>query len=268
MSKAVAVKKEGGTALSVDVTGFEDFAGVGTENIRADDQTIPRLSILEGLSPELNKRDGAYVEGAAAGMIYDKITGTVVDGDEGIVVVPCYFRTYLAEWRPKALGGGFVGEYPIDDPIRKSAVRNDKNQDVLPNGNELVDTAEFYVLWLTEEGPQQRLITMTKTRLKKARKWNTLIMAQTGRTADGRMFRLPMMAVKYRLRTVGESKDSAHWNVWEPSKIGTVDRTNPDEEFAFQMGLAFAKAVGAGEVKGAREEQSIPSPDRDDDIPF
>lgn len=271
MAKGTELTEAKTTALSTDVSSFEEFAGLGTENIRAEDQTIPRLSILESLSPEVNKRDGAYIQGAEAGMILDKINGEVIDGDAGIVVIPCYFRTYLAEWRPKAAGGGYVGEYDIDDPIRKRVTRNAQNADVLPNGNELVDTAEFFVIVIhPTEGPQQRLITMTKTKLKKARKWNTLIMSQLEKGASGNLFKLPMMAVKYRLRTVPESNEKGSWFNWEPSKIERIDLSNADEKFIFDMGVAFAKAVGAGEVKVSRtrDDEPEPSHERDGDIPF
>mgnify|MGYP003673458225 FL=1 len=45
-------------------TSFEDFQGAGFHETQTDDYQIPFLRILAQLSPQVNKREGAYVEGA------------------------------------------------------------------------------------------------------------------------------------------------------------------------------------------------------------
>ena len=48
---------------------FEADADKGSQNMTQDDLALPFLKVLGQLSPEVNKRDGKYVEGAEPGMI-------------------------------------------------------------------------------------------------------------------------------------------------------------------------------------------------------
>ena len=57
------------------------------------------------------------------------------------------------------------------------AVKGDKGRDVMPNGNELQNTAQHYVLLLKEDGGyEQAVISMKSTQLKKSRRWNSMMM--------------------------------------------------------------------------------------------
>ena len=63
MSTEIAEKK----ATDVVVhQGFEELAGAGFSEVSTEDLAIPFLRILAQLSPQVNKREGAYVEGAEA----------------------------------------------------------------------------------------------------------------------------------------------------------------------------------------------------------
>ena len=65
-------KSEKGEVTEKKATGvavpsfFEDDAGAGFEHVTAEDLTVPRLKILQALSPEVNRADGKYVDGAVA----------------------------------------------------------------------------------------------------------------------------------------------------------------------------------------------------------
>ena len=54
------------TDVALTSTMFAEDAGSGLENVTSEDMAIPRLKILQALSPEVNKNDGKYVEGASA----------------------------------------------------------------------------------------------------------------------------------------------------------------------------------------------------------
>ena len=275
MAKENAVAVAGkSTAVSkvVDFNSFEDFANEGMEAVSAADLSIPYLRILAQLSPQVNKRDGAYVQGAEAGMIYNTVENTVFNGEEGVSVIPCYYRRVWVEWKPREKGGGFVGSYNVNDPISKTTYRNDTGKDVLPNGNILENTAEFYVLLLTQDGGVKRcLITMTASQLKKARKWVTQMQTRTGRGESGNVFVMPMMSGIYNLTTVEERNDKGSWFGWEVSFVETLDPKIPEEKALFEMGREFGASVRAGEVKIKQEVDDAPqvgSSKHDDDIPF
>ena len=71
----VANKKEGALATF----DMEADAQQGAQNISQEDLALPFLKILGQLSPEVNKRDGKYVEGAEPGKIINTVTNELYD---------------------------------------------------------------------------------------------------------------------------------------------------------------------------------------------
>ena len=269
----VAVKKSASSVVMID-DFFASYADAGLEDVTTQDLSIPYLRILAQLSPQVNKRDGAYVDGAEAGMIYNTVENAVYNGDEGVTVVPCYFRRVLVEWKPREKGGGFVATYNIEDPIRGTTYRDDRGQEVLPNGNLLTDTAEFYVLLLGPDGPSRCMITMTSTQLKKARRWVSQMKSMTARREDGSIYILPAMSHVWAMRSIQEKNDKGAWFGWDISKQYVLDpKHKPEDRELFLMGLEFAKSVGAGDVKvkpvaDTPAKATSGSSRHDDDIPF
>ena len=68
MTKEVATKKD---ALPTVYEGFEEFGDLGFSEVTSEDLAIPFLRILQAMSPQKNKRDGAYVDGAEEGMFFN-----------------------------------------------------------------------------------------------------------------------------------------------------------------------------------------------------
>ena len=64
----VAKKKESNIALA---SMFEQDGMSGMDNMGSEDFAMPFLRVLGQLSPETNKRDAKYVEGAEPGMIFN-----------------------------------------------------------------------------------------------------------------------------------------------------------------------------------------------------
>jgi len=84
------------TELAVPSAFMED-ANSGLENITSDDLTIPRLKILQALSPEVNKRDGKYVEGADAGDAINTVTSKLYNDENPLVVLPVSYKRLFLE---------------------------------------------------------------------------------------------------------------------------------------------------------------------------
>ena len=59
--EANITKRENAGALSTNL--FEADANKGSQNITQEDLALPFLKVLGQLSPEVNKRNGKYVEG-------------------------------------------------------------------------------------------------------------------------------------------------------------------------------------------------------------
>ena len=203
--------------------------------------------------------DGAYVEGAEAGMMFNTVANKAYDGEKGVTVVPCYYNRRFVEWAPREKGGGYFGSYHPDDPITNTTTKNERGEDILPNGNILTNTAQFFVIILDEDGPQRCLITMSSTQLKKARKWVTQMQALSGTKSNGESYTLPMMSHTYQLSTVAESNDKDN----KPN--------NPADHANFSMAVEFAKSVKAGEVEVKETAPTTPvdkGTPPDDDVPF
>tara|TARA_R100001369_G_scaffold40461_1_gene66487 strand:+ start:2767 stop:3576 length:810 start_codon:yes stop_codon:yes gene_type:complete len=269
MAKEVVEKQN----TELQLMSFEDASGMGFSEASTEDMSIPFIRILDKGSPQVNKRDGAHVEGAEAGSIYNTVSNEAYDGEKGVLVVPCYFNRRYIEWKPRDLGGGYMGSYLPTDPIVATTNKNDKNADVLPNGNTLVNTAQHFVLLVDQkaESFSRALITMSSTQLKKSRRWLTQMNALTAMGKSG-PYTLPMMSHSYTLGTVPEQNDMGSWFGWVINKHLTIDLGKSFERHLFEAGVAFAQSVQAGEVevKQSNPEQSTVNNGTEvkDDVPF
>ena len=109
MKQEIETKKSNLPQMSV----FEDDAGKGLGKLTQEDLALPFLKILGQLSPEVNKRDGKYVQGAEPGMIYNTVSGELHNGEKGIQVLPCFYKLEYVEWQNIGEGSGApVNIYP------------------------------------------------------------------------------------------------------------------------------------------------------------
>ena len=253
---AEVVKKQGGALVNAS---FEEMSGLGFAETTTQDMSIPFLRILGAQSPQVDESDGAYVEGAKGGMLYNTVTNTVTSGKEGMLVVPCYYNRRYVEWKPRTEGGGYVASYLPDDPIVPTAVRNDKNEEVLPNGNLLTNTAQHFVMLVEGDQYSRCLITMSSTQLKKSRRWLSQMNAMTAMGKNG-PYTFPMMSQFYTLTTVPEQNDLGKWYGWAIARERQLDLSNDFEKSLFDNAVAFAKSVEAGEVE-AKEVSPDPTPE-------
>jgi hypothetical protein len=153
------------------------------------------------------------------------------------------------EWKPREKGGGFVASHHADDPITKTTRRDDRGNEVLPTGNMLVNTYQFFVILLTEEGPQRCMIAMSSSQVTTAKKWNTTINSQTGRGANGNLYTMPIFSSVYQLSSVSQQNDKGSWFGWKVQREGVV--TDKD---IISLAVDFSKAIRAGEVQVKEDE--------------
>lgn len=260
MAKDVATKKD---TLPAAASAFEDYADVGFEDAGADAYSIPFLAILQSNSPQVKKSSGSYVAGAEEGSILNTVENVVYEGEKGVLVIPCAYRQGFVEWVPRDSGGGFVAEYSAAEAPRTT--RSADNRDLLPNGNELIDTRYHSVLVVDEETGQAFpvVIAMTRTQVKKSKRWMSVMQGIKLPRKDGKgLFTAPMFSHTYRLKTVPEQKDEYSWYNWEVTKADMV--TDPS---LIAQAKQFHDALRKGEVREAtdtlRTAEAV-----DDDIAF
>ena len=113
---------------------FEEDAAKGLGSIGQDDLALPFLKILGQLSPEVNKRDGKYVEGAEPGMIFNSVTGELYDGVKGLDVIPAFYKLEYIEWKDRGEGPGApVAIYDSSSDIMSKTKPDANYKDRLPN---------------------------------------------------------------------------------------------------------------------------------------
>jgi hypothetical protein len=240
----VATKKEGALAANI----FEADAAQGAQNISQEDLALPFLKILGQLSPEVNKRDGKYVEGAEPGKIINTVTNALYDE---VNVVPCHYKRQYIEWADRGTSTGApVAIHDADSDIISKTTRGKDYKDRLSNGNYLDNTANHFVLVLGDN-PQTALISMKSTQLKVSRKWNSMMMGIKMQGKNG-LFTPPTYSHIYKLSTVQMSNDKGTWFGWDVSKAGPVEDKN-----IYDMAKSFAVSVGKGEVEAKPENQEV-----------
>ena len=244
----VTEKKEGALAVNM----FEADANQGAQNIAQEDLALPFLKILGQLSPEVNKRDGKYVEGAEPGKIINTVTNALYDK---INVVPCHYKRQYIEWQDRGTSTGApVAIHDADSDIISQTTRGKDYKDRLPNGNYLENTANHFVI-LMGASPTTALISMKATQLKVSRKWNSMMMGIKLQGKNG-LFTPPTYSHIYTLKTVQMSNDKGTWFGWDVSKVGPVE-----DKSIYDIAKSFADTVGKGEVQakyGTEETKDSP----------
>ena len=244
----VATKKEGALATF----DMEADAQQGAQNISQEDLALPFLKILGQLSPEVNKRDGKYVEGAEPGKIINTVTNELFDS---IDVIPCHYKRQYIEWQDRGTSSGApVAIHDAGSDIVSQTTRGKDYKDRLPNGNYLENTASHFVI-LLGSSPQTALISMKATQLKVSRKWNSMMMGIKLQGKNG-LFTPPTYSHIYSLKTVQMSNDKGTWFGWDVSKVGPVE-----DRATYDIAKNFAETVGKGEVQakyGSEEKDNNP----------
>lgn len=246
------------------VTGFEEASSAA--------YAIPFLRILQDLSPQVKSKMAGFIKGAKPGQIFNTASKQLYDR---VRVIPCYFQQTHIEWKPRNSGGGgggFVAPHPAGTPLLARAVRDEKTgRNILPNGNELMDTRSHFVLVVNPDGSTEGcLIAMSSTGLKVSRTWMTqmkVACAPSKKYPRG----LPMFSSSYELWTEEQANEKGQWSNW------VVGNREPLESLElFEEAQRFASAAAEGskvkvdynEMRDEQhnEPQTAPPADLDNEI--
>jgi hypothetical protein len=240
----VAEKKTAGLPTNM----FEEDAAKGLGKIGQEDLALPFLKILGQLSPEVNKRDGKYVEGAEPGMIFNSVSGELYDGVKGIDVIPAFYKLEYIEWKDRGEGPGApVAIYDSSSDVMSKTKPDANYKDRLPNGNYIEKTASHFVI-ITGDSPSTALISMKSTQLKISRKWNSMMSGIKLKGKNG-LFTPASFSHIYRLKTTQMSNDKGTWFGWEVSKVGPIT-----DQQLYQQAKSFSESISKGAVKAKHGE--------------
>lgn len=234
----MASKKEVATQDSGTEIALPDFlqgakgGDRGREEVQSNDLVIPRLEIIQSLSPARDKKDPNYITGAEEAMIYNNVTRELLG--ESVEVIPVFYHKEYNIWKDRKAGGGFKGSF-------KTQVEAEVALNALPDGTscEVLDTPTFFCLLVGENGSlSEVVISMTKSKAKVSRKWNSLI----------RLANLDSFAKSYILSTVQDQNNAgeSYYN-WSVAPKGYV--TQEQYKSAVEL-YTVIKAGGASADRG------------------
>jgi hypothetical protein len=264
--KENAVAEKTNTALAVGAMDFASDAGAGMENAGQESFAIPFLSILQRGSPQVDEASGSAVEGARAGMFYENVTGRMISGKDGVVLVPCSYKREFLRWASRDNGGGLKGVYTPEQVADMRAKGQVVEQDgrlyapesdgsVNPNKNDRFnDTRNHYVLIIDQETGAwtEALLSLTSTQIKKSKMLMSALASVKLKNSSNQLFTPPTFANLIHATTVGESNDKGTWFGVKFELAGQVDRSE-----VYAAAKAFHASIAKGGVQVKYEDAPV-----------
>jgi hypothetical protein len=140
----------------------------GSENVGVKDLVLPRLEIVQALSPIKDENPDAE-----EGLLFNTVTQEIL-GDAAFIVPITYRMEYLI-WKDQDFGGGFFGAYESEEAA-KGRFAEEVSRGEIPEQLEIVDTPVHYCLRVRPDMTTENIvISMSKSKAKVSRKWNALI---------------------------------------------------------------------------------------------
>ncbi len=197
----------------------------GNENVSNDDLQLPRIDVLQALSPQINKKKDEYIEGAEVGMLFNTLTGELYP--DGVGITPVSFVKRFLVWvdRKKDSEGGLRSVFDTMDEagiLCSTAGDEDKL--------EIVATAEHLVL--LDDGTEV-ILSMAKSKMKVSRKFNSLVRLNGG----------DRFSRRYVITTVDDKSSQGEFQ-----NITLNNDGFPSEEIYFKA-EALYEAIASGEKK-------------------
>jgi hypothetical protein len=186
--KEVAVKSGGDVVPAYIRQG----KGRGSENVSSQDIQIPRIDIIQDLSPQHKENKPEYIPGAKVGMLFNTLTKDLYPN--GVDVVPVWYDKQFLVWKSQKKGGGLNGVFGKD---QKAEAEN--RAATLGEDYECVETPTQICILIDEDGEPicEVSIPLSKSKMKVNRTWNSLIRLQGG----------DRFSRKYRLASIEDANN-------------------------------------------------------------
>jgi len=205
--KEVAVKQP--TEVAVPVVNKEIDRNVGNEDL-----ILPRLELLQALSPSVVK------DGATPGIIVNNLTKEDLGSP---TIVPIYLTKNWIRWRPRHEGGGMV--WRSDDPTDPKVIEESKWG---ADGAKPLATAYLNFLCLVSGDSMPVIVSFCNTSYKTGRKLLTLVKMSPGHLFDSR----------FELSATSQTNNKGTFFVFDVKKIGPS--TSEERAAASEIGSMFA----------------------------
>ena len=176
----------------------------GTDHITRDDLQMPRLTLAQKMSNQLDPAHSSYLEALKVGELFNDVTG-VIYGSE-----PLRFAVLRSdpprgiEFNPLEDGGGVKDmNVPLDDPRMHFGADGE-----LPVATRFY----YYVLVLLDQQEELIALSLARTGVKAAKSLNTLMKVRSG----------PSFAGSYTATPANETGAKGTYGVWKFKNDGWV----------------------------------------------
>lgn len=190
---------------------------MGNENVSADDQQIPRLSLLQALSPQCEEMDEAK-----PGLFHNSVTNELY---KDVAVINLFYKKEYAVWRKRNKGGGLCGSYENVEAANAQVEALPGS----PDDYDIQETAKHACLLLdseTGEIIQPVVLYFKSTGLSVSRNWNSKI-----DTYNGEMARFSSIWPLSSTKKSNESGTWYNWKVGEGAWVPSEAMYNKAKEF-------------------------------------
>lgn len=239
-----SVATSGGSQLPAEFFEEIENSPTGLENVTSRDLLIPRITILQDLSPQVKKNKPEYIEGAEIGDFCDTAVGEVY---KELMLIPCYYATVLLEWAPRATGKGLIANHGMSRDILKDCKQDEKRRWM--HGENLVsETMTFYCLNITAGG-RRCFVPLSSTALKSGRKLLTLITSERVTGRDGKDFQPPIFYRAWKTTVTEEANNQGSWFGWKFEQGPNIFEVDPSRGL-LQEAKDFMEQARSGLVTG------------------
>jgi hypothetical protein len=187
----------------------------GFENEDAKDLLLPRVELLQGLSPAVQEGKGK------AGDIVNQISKSPLSSDE---FLPITMQRRYIKWIPRDQGGGV--EYQTSDPNDPRVLEDTKWGD---HGEKPTCTAYMNFLVLMSGSTLPIILSFSMTNYQEGRKLYTMC----------KMAGCDMWLKKYKLKSKAKQNNMGTWHVFDIAEAG--DSSAEEAQIAETLYHSFAK---------------------------
>lgn len=225
----------------------------GSENVQPEDLTIPRIDLIQSISPQRKKTDPAYIEGAEEGMLFNSVSSKLYGSS--VIFIACFFRKEWIIWKDRKKGGGFRGAFASEE-LARTALATEVNPDERSDC-EILDTAQHFGLIIdtakstaAEPVVEEVVFSMSKSKMKPSRRLNSLI-ALAGGDRFSRFYEIKGIEAK-------NANNEDYYN-FDVKQMGYVPQP------LFAMAEKVYEEVSKGIRDVSRSEGTAPADDLQDD---
>lgn len=263
------------TERSTDLaTTFGDLEGVeqrpsaidpndrsGKEGIGRDDIQLPRLTVAQGLHPQLVPGESNYIKGLTIGEMFNDLTNEVY-GSGPLTVVPIYRGVTRIEFDKQDRKVVLDRDVPPGDPrLKWSRGTGPNGEDEPPAATEFV---EFVSLLLQPGKKPERIVVSIKTTNKQmrdaAKKWTTFIDAREGPIYSG-LYKVTSQMIK---GTTKKGQDTLY-GVFVVKNAGFIPAETPAGAALLDYTKRFHEA-SKGKVINVARDGAIDADEIDDSL--